>query len=249
MSLQGRRTTSDEAQQTKLSVPYATGRTATVPQPSKYQTSGANVKSVSRNRMSVGSSSSAGLKLASSGDDSPRVQKETRRPSNLPRSTSSHSNTRLEAIATSRPPPGSATAGRPKPDVLPPSIGVYEKGRTTNMLRRKTPSIEQYMARDLQGSYTRGTLGSSHSSPAGGGQDLETDAIFGIAFPDAHKPSTINLSPPAIYSRTRPTEFPPSLIPELQALAASNELTRPQGLLPAAPIMSSPSSLYSDSPE
>ena len=245
MPLQGRRATSNEAQQTKLSVPYATGRTATVSQPSKYQTSGANAKSVSRNRMSVGSSSSAGLKLTSSGDDGPQVEKETRRPCNLPRSTSSHSNTRLETIATSRPLPGS---GRPKPDVLPPSIGVYEKGRTTNMLRRKTPSIEQYMARDLQGSYTRGTPGSSHSSPAGGGQDLATDAIFRIAFPDTHKPSTTNLSPPAIYSRTRPTELPPSLIPELQALATSNELTRSQRL-PAASVMSSPSSLYSDSPE
>jgi hypothetical protein len=104
------------------------------------------------------------------------------------------------------------------------------------------------MARDLQGSYTRGTPGSSHSSPAGGGQDLATDAIFRIAFPDTHKPSTTNLSPPAIYSRTRPTELPPSLIPELQALATSNELTRSQRL-PAASVMSSPSSLYSDSPE
>jgi hypothetical protein len=203
--------------------------------------------------MSVGSSGSAGLKLASSGDGGPGVEKETKRPSNLPRSTSSHSNTRLETIATSRPLPGSATAGRPKPDVLPPSIGVYEKGRTTNMLRRKTPSTEQYMARDLQGSRTRGTPGSSHSSTTaggggGGGQDLETNAIFGIAFPDTHKPSTTNLSPPAMYSRTRPTELPPSLIPELQALAASNESTRSQGL-PAAPVMSSPSSLYSDSPE
>jgi len=105
------------------------------------------------------------------------------------------------------------------------------------------------MARDLQGSYTRGTPGSSHASPAAaGGQDLETDAIFGIAFSDTHKPSTTNLAPPVIYSQTRPTELPPSLIPELQALAASNELTRSQGL-PAAPVMSSPSSLYSNSPE
>jgi hypothetical protein len=98
------------------------------------------------------------------------------------------------------------------------------------------------MARDLQESYPRGTPGSSYSSPTGGGQDLETDTIFGIAFP------TTNISPPAIYSRTRPAELPPSLIPGLQALAASSELSNSQGL-PAAPVVSSPSSLYSESPE
>jgi hypothetical protein len=106
------------------------------------------------------------------------------------------------------------------------------------------------MARDLQGSYHRGTSGNSHSSPtAGGGPDLETDAIFGIAFPDTHnKPLTTNLSTPATCSRSRPDELPPSLIPELQALAASSELSHSQGL-PTAPVVSSPSSLFSDSPE
>ena len=248
MSLHGRRATSDDAQQTKLSVPHATRRIATVPQPSKHQTSRANAKSVSRNRMSAGSSSSTELKFANSGDDSPRVEKETRRPSNLPRSTSSHSSARLEAIATSRHLPASATVSRPRPDVSASSIGLFEKDRMTNMLRRKTPSIEQYVARDSQASNARRAPPSSHSSHFGSGQDLETDAIFGIAFPDLQKHPTTNLSIPAMYSRTRPAELPPSLIPELQALAVSSELSRPQGFS-TAPFMSSPSSIYSDSPE
>ena len=248
MSLHGRRATSDDAQQTKLSVPYATRRIATVPQPSKYQTSRANAKSVSRNRMSGGSSSSTELKFADSGDDRPRVEKETRRPSNLPRSTTSHSNARLEAIATSRPPPGSATASRPKPNAPARSIGVFEKDRTTNMLRRKTPSIEQYMAQDSQASNARRPPSRSQSSRFGSSQDLETDAIFGIAIPDTQKPSTTNLSTPAMFDQTRPAELPPTLIPELQALAASSDLSRPHPQ-PTAAFMSSPSSMYSDSPE
>jgi hypothetical protein len=248
MSLHGRRATSDDAQQTKLSVSYATRRTATVPQSSKYQTSGANAKSVSRNRMSVGSSSSSGQNFANSGDDGSRSERETRQPSNLPRSTSSHSNARLDAIAASRPPPGSATAGRQKPDLQRPNIGAYETDHTTNMLRRKTPSIEQYMARDSQASNTRRTPLSSQSSHVGSGHGLETDTIFGVAFPDTRMPPRTNISTPAMYGRTRPAELPPSLIPELQALAASSDLSRSRGL-PTAAVMSSPSSLYSDSPE
>ena len=248
MSLHGRRATSDDAQQTKLSVPYATRRTATVPQPSKYQTSRANAKSVSRNRMSGGSSSSTELKFADSGDDRARVEKETRRPSNLPRSTTSHSNARLEAIATSRHPPGSATASRLTPAGPALSIGTFEKDRTTNMLRRKTPSIEQYMAQNSQALNAQRLPSRSRSSRFDSSQDLETDAIFEIAMPEAQRPSTTNLSTSATFDQRRLAELPPTLIPELQALAASSDLSRPQAQ-PTAAFMSSPSSMYSDSPE
>lgn len=246
MQLHRRSATSEDAQRSKLSIPHTTRRNATVPQPSRYQTNGSNATLVSRNRLSVTDSSSSGQRSAGSGDEGSFAAKGRRQPSTLPRSTYGQSNARLEAIASSRPLPSPFTTSQSKPEPVSKSIGVYERDRTTNMLRRKTPSIEQYTIRHRQ--EDQRTQQTATTSPLHYSSDLETDAIFGIAFPEPRKQLKTKIKIPAMASRSRIDELPPSLIPELQALAASSELTRAQAT-PAVVSMSSPSSMYSDSPE
>lgn len=247
MSLHRRGAIPEGTQQSKHSTPYATRRTATVPQESVCQTSRPNAINVSRNRLSVASSSSSGQRSAGSGDEGFSTGRGLRQTTTLPRLTTAQSNSRPEAVPSTRRPQPSASMNRSKPELVGRSIGVYEKDRTTNMLRRKTPSIEKYTARNRQTSEAQRPAWANLTSQQQYDRDVD-DAIFGIAFPETRRPLKTKITIPPMEPQARPEELPPSLIPELQALAASSELSETQAF-PAAAAMSSPSSLFSASSE
>lgn len=146
-------------------------------------------------RSSAISNSSSGRRSSASGDYTSRQNQS--RPSALPRSTSSSSQSRLSYIASTRPKPTYAGKSPPLQTLAPNSSKTGIPRLDISRAFSSTGPVSQYQ---------------SQTMPA---MDFEEDTVLGIALP-----STSSTYPP--------TNLPPQLIPELQALAAStSRLTNP----------------------
>jgi hypothetical protein len=169
----------------------------------------------------------------------------------LSRSTSSPLTARLDSFSPSRlPHPMTASLASSRLPIPSSSASDHSLGldSTRKVLRRKAPSVEQYVSSlaeselynkrrtDLKGD--RIEKRSSKSLP-GDFRESNTTAFLGAG------PSDLIL--PTMLSKRQSGELPPALIPELKALAAATTLNRTATSTPHMPAVGSPSTQHSGS--
>ena len=208
---------------------------ATVPQTSQTLASSSNKPSTAWQRLSTSTPASASLLYSgSSGQSSTRTASHLR-PSALPRSTTSQSGARLEAIASLRQKPGSAVPGESKTRDSESLHGAHDaRPQPRPTLRRKHSSVKAPSSK------------SSADSPKTS-FDTDTDSLLGFPYERQHSTHP-SVAAPDMFARSQQyVELPPGLIPELQALAISQARPNPvQGN--SVSSFSSPSTQYTDSP-
>ncbi|ERF68557.1 hypothetical protein EPUS_04655 [Endocarpon pusillum Z07020] len=170
----------------------------------------------------------------------------------LPRTTSSPYIARLDSLASltpSPPPPVTASSSRSRLPVPHGSSGGNDAGSDSsrNVLRRKAPSVQQYVS-----SLPRPE---THSNRRIATKDDAMAKRSSKSLPgDLRQPSpdaVQRLGPqpfqPTILPKRHSGELPPTLIPELKALAGSTALNRAASTTPHASSIGSPSTQYSSS--
>jgi hypothetical protein len=209
---------------------------ATVSQPSQTLASSSNKPSAAWQRLSTSSTVSVSRLSSGSNEEFSKTVTSRLRPSALPRSTASQSATRLEAINSSKPNPGSVFSGQFKTrgsESLHSANDARPQPQPT--LRRKHPSVKAPSSK------------SSGDSPKTS-FDTDTDSLLGFPYERQYMVKA-SVAAPNMYARSQQhVELPPGLIPELQALAGSH--ARPntaQGH--SVSSISSPSTQYTESPE
>jgi hypothetical protein len=210
--------------------------TATVPQTSQILASSSNKPSAAWQRLSTSSTVSASRLSSGSNEEYSTTATRRLRPSALPRSTTFQSGNRVEPISSSRQSPGSATLGQFQTrgsESLHSATDARPQPQPT--LRRKYPSIKAPSSK------------SSGDSPKTS-FDTDTDSLLGFPY-ERQQTLKASVAAPNMYARSQQyVELPPSLIPELQALAGSH--ARPstaQGH--SVSSISSPSTQHTESPE
>jgi hypothetical protein len=243
---------SHNTQQQLTEVPVASGVTQKVSRSTKREPAGEYLSASSRNKLMTPSPAAAtklsdtesvrtGAKRGNIKDDRPI----------LSHSTSSPLTTRLDSFSTSRPP--HPVTGQPTTSRLPtPSSSASDNplglDSTRKVLRRKAPSVEQYVSSLAEpDSYTKRRTDlkgdriekrSSKSLP-GDLQESTTAAFLGGGPSDPILPTML--------SKRRSGDLPPALIPELRALAAATSLNRAATSTPHLPAVGSPSTQHSGS--
>ncbi len=245
----------DTQQQQLTEVPVASRTSKEALGSTKRQLAGEHLSPAPRNKLIVPSPAYATKPSANStlrtGARSGNDQDE---PSILPRSISSPYTTRLDSLASSRPPPppppvtGLLASSRVPVLYGSSSDNALGLDSTRKVLRRKAPSVEQYVSSlarpELDPKRRTGLRGdriekrSSKSLP-GDFRDSNTDAFLGIG------PSEPIL--PTMLPKRHSGELPPALIPELKALAAATASHRTASSTPHVPSVGSPSTQYSGS--
>jgi hypothetical protein len=241
---------SHDAQQTK--VPVASRTRQNVPPSAKHELLGANSATMSRNESALSSSGLASASgIASSSGNGVRrgIVKDSR--SIVPRSISAPSAARVASQAISTPPPPSSASLNGSRLPVPSGYShenAIASDNTPKTLRRKAPSVEQYvssLARSVSYSKPRGVVmgnqvakRSSKSLP-GDVREFNTEVALDIA---ASVPKF-----PTMPANRRSGELPPALIPELKALAAATAPSRAASSTPHVPLTGSPSTQYSGS--
>lgn len=208
----------------------------TVSQTSQTLASSSDKPSAAWQRLSTSSSVSASRLSSGSNEESSATASKRLRPSALPRSTASQSGSRLEAIASSRPTPGSTVQGQFKTRGSEPLHSTNDvRTQPQPTLRRKHPSARAPSSK------------SSGDSPKTS-FDTDTDSLLGFPY-ERQPPTRPSVATPNMYARSQQhLELPPGLIPELQALAVSHASPNTtQGH--SVSSISSPSTQYTESPE
>ena len=194
---------------------------------------------MSRNRSSITSTSSAGRRsTVSSEGDFPEGTSQ-RRLSSIPRATMGQSNSKPTNITTSKPLPPYLSARKPVPSSTTspprsrPAQGIGQgSSRMIDSARIgyavSPPSLVEAW---------RGT-----SKPIADNKSSNRSALL-----DRGRPPRPAIVPPDDYERDQETELPPRLIPELQALAASTARAA-SAQPPSLSSISSPSTLFTESP-
>ena len=225
------------------------GNDATVVQVSKEALLGYEKVANSRNRLSVASSSSAGQRSTDSSDGANHRSAGQRRRSSIPRPILGHSSTRLDQIASSRPLPSTIAARKPVPASSGPA-----KQDPSNMGYQSNWVLKQSTVATSTPSATWKTLTSSTASS--GPISIVKERSSTVPNPrdsEKRRPTRPAIVPPDDYTQQSSMEFPPRLIPELQALAASTvraaSVSRASSAQPPSiGSISSPSTLFTESP-
>ena len=244
MSSHRRNGNSEDAQQSESSLLHSTRRTATVPQPSKHRTATAKLSQLSRSHSTRTSTTSAQSRVVESGGHHAAPAARSLYGSSLPRAISAQSTSTPSTAIGSRMYTTLIPSKSNKIQSAESLSGISEQTRRpANILRLQDRSPKP----SSEGSHSRSDVYRVSRARPGTDYDEDPDGIFGIAFPEPLKPLPKKIAIPAMGPRAQAEELPPALIPELQALAASSAMNRRQ-IPPAMAPVSSPSTMYSDSP-
>jgi hypothetical protein len=241
-----------QQQQQLTEVPVASGITQKISRSTKHQLAGEHLSAASRNKLMAPSPALATMAL-----DKESARTDTRRgnvkddPPTLSRSASSPFTTRQDSFASSRLPhkvTGPLASSRLPIPSSSASDNLLGLDSTRKALRRKAPSVEQYVSSlagpelytkrrtDLKGD--RVEKRSSKSLP-GNFRESNTTAFLGGGPSDPILPTML--------SKRRSGELPPALIPELKALAAATASNRTATSTSHMPSVGSPSTQHSGS--
>lgn len=221
------------------------GNNATVPQTSIIATSGSERAIFNKNRSSIASTVSAGHGSTDSSDGAPPTILSQRHISAIPRATTSHQGAKMDASSSFRSRPN--LLGDRKPVVG--NMNQSHQARTAQTLGRSLGEDIVISPLHDQNPYavSRPVAEQDHFVPPPSSLDSDPNSILGVAMPERMRPSRPAIVPPATYAKEPSQEFPPRLIPELQALAASNARAA-SAQPPSIGSISSPSTLFTESP-
>lgn len=241
-----------DAQQSDL--PVASGTTEKLQRSLKHQLMRKTPEAVSRNRSVV---SSPAYPPKSSLDTTRGTRSSSTDvkgwPSALPRSVSKPYQARLEVLPSSEsPPPWSAPLGASRIPVpaSSPNETVLRSGSAQKVLRRRAPSVEQYVS-NLDRSRPHPKL---RIDPRGHPTANQSSKLLKEGFHDSQPNAMLGTAPSELIAtstmlpKRRSGELPPALIPELKALgAASTPSNGTATSTPQVPFVGSPSTQCSGS--
>ena len=228
------------------------GNDATVVQVSKEGLLGYGKIANSRNRLSIASNSSAGQRSTDSSDGTGPRSAGQRRRSSIPRPVAGQSSTRLDQIASSRPLPSTIAARKPVPASSGPTRPELSDIRYQSSWVLQQAAMAASTPSDAWKSLAGSTVSSGTKSVANV-RSTTVPTLNTSKDSEKRRPTRPAIVPPDNYTQQSSMPFPPRLIPELQALAASTaraaSVSRASSTQPPSiGSISSPSTLFTESP-
>lgn len=243
---------SHDTHQTEVPVASRTSKNVLRSTKPKHELPRDNLHTVSRNKLNVTSSANATRSWTRSAPNSVARRGNIKdAPSILPHYVDTPLKARPDTLASSRPqtsssvPPNGSRIPIPSASSNESPLGV---DGTRKLLRRKAPSVEQYVSKmDRLQSHSKNYPGSrgdrrANQSSKSLPEDYGTTNVDDFLSAAPSEPIF-----PTMIPKKHPGQLPPALIPELQALAAATASNRAAFSTPPVPSVSSPSTQYSGS--
>ena len=220
----------------------------TVSQHPVIATSANERAAINRKRSSIASSASNGYHSTGSDDGSSSDPSRARRRSGLPRAIHGQSGARLDAIVASKHSPGltsedTASLGR----VVQPHNSRAARNQDDALDTRSIYREQVDAKRDVLGKPSRVDSGKGMRPIPRSSLDWGLDSSMGVAMTQKPRPARSAIIPPTESTSEAFEELPPRLIPELQALAAS-QARAGSAQPPSISSIGSPSTLFTNSP-